>query len=603
MSHTSFLGRSASRVLARLAAFGLPVAIATSCVADMGDPTPSDQLGSSDEAIHSNLKCARDNLRIDAVGALFSSYGNWCGGDLWGNSTQARNDENGNPPLAPINCWDAACRVHDYTFGRPVDGFNSCHSVFRGAGVSSRIATACIADADAQLCSGWSICTELAEETSARTRVTWEFRQTPGLKPAFRERVCVGDRSRKPVACDWVSHPSDPIYTCDVSLCPSSGELTPVSVPPSAGCAVKNELDRESALKSCCSFLPEGERPKQCPQCESTTCVSAGANCGTISDGCGGTISCGDCAPPFQCGAGGAQNQCACPPEDCLGDRVLDPSSCTCVCPANLIECGDRCVSASCGADRILDRQSCSCVCAAGTQACGDTCVAPCAGGRVRVPASCSCECAAGTELCGEQCISRCTGGMVRDLSSCDCRCPTGTEKSEGKCVSTECSNGRVFDSESCSCTCPSDTEECEGQCVLNRCSGGTVFNSTGCICECPPDTVWNPTAQQCEPTCSPPSMPPTPTVSFSVQGTCNFYSYDGPEAGLRADFLAFWSAHSACPGFDCMGITVTQNQVANTLTWTWQQCGTATQLYQETPCPDGYALSEDMCVCVDGSN
>ena len=43
--------------------------------------------------------------------------------------------------------------------------------------------------------------------------------------------------------------------------------------------------------------------------CVSTTCQSAGANCGAIGDGCGGVIQCGTCASPQYCGGGG-YSQC-----------------------------------------------------------------------------------------------------------------------------------------------------------------------------------------------------------------------------------------------------------------------------------------------------
>src|SRR5207237_1200815 len=35
--------------------------------------------------------------------------------------------------------------------------------------------------------------------------------------------------------------------------------------------------------------------------CTPRTCASAGATCGTISDGCGGTITCGTCSPGQVC--------------------------------------------------------------------------------------------------------------------------------------------------------------------------------------------------------------------------------------------------------------------------------------------------------------
>ncbi len=46
--------------------------------------------------------------------------------------------------------------------------------------------------------------------------------------------------------------------------------------------------------------------------CVKATCASTGANCGTIFDGCGGTISCGSCSAPATCGGGGQANVCGC---------------------------------------------------------------------------------------------------------------------------------------------------------------------------------------------------------------------------------------------------------------------------------------------------
>lgn len=44
--------------------------------------------------------------------------------------------------------------------------------------------------------------------------------------------------------------------------------------------------------------------------CVPTTCVAEGATCGTIPDGCGGTLSCGTCTLPLTCGGANIPNQC-----------------------------------------------------------------------------------------------------------------------------------------------------------------------------------------------------------------------------------------------------------------------------------------------------
>jgi len=49
------------------------------------------------------------------------------------------------------------------------------------------------------------------------------------------------------------------------------------------------------------------------PVCTPTTCAAQGKNCGTIPDGCGGTLTCGACTAPQTCGGGGVANVCSAP--------------------------------------------------------------------------------------------------------------------------------------------------------------------------------------------------------------------------------------------------------------------------------------------------
>ena len=71
----------------------------------------------------------------------------------------------------------------------------------------------------------------------------------------------------------------------------------------------------------------------------STTCPN-GANCGTVPDGCGGTLKCGaDCSTAETCGGGGAANQCGCQRKTC------DSYGATCGLLSNgcggTLDCGD----------------------------------------------------------------------------------------------------------------------------------------------------------------------------------------------------------------------------------------------------------------------
>jgi parallel beta-helix repeat protein len=44
--------------------------------------------------------------------------------------------------------------------------------------------------------------------------------------------------------------------------------------------------------------------------CTPTTCAAQGTDCGSISDGCGGTLTCGGCSLPDTCSGGGTPNVC-----------------------------------------------------------------------------------------------------------------------------------------------------------------------------------------------------------------------------------------------------------------------------------------------------
>jgi hypothetical protein len=46
------------------------------------------------------------------------------------------------------------------------------------------------------------------------------------------------------------------------------------------------------------------------PACTPRTCRSAGADCGVLADGCGGSLQCGTCLFPATCGGAGIPNVC-----------------------------------------------------------------------------------------------------------------------------------------------------------------------------------------------------------------------------------------------------------------------------------------------------
>ena len=50
--------------------------------------------------------------------------------------------------------------------------------------------------------------------------------------------------------------------------------------------------------------------------CTPTTCAGLGKSCGIVPDGCGAMLNCGTCAAPATCGGGGTLNVCGCVADD-----------------------------------------------------------------------------------------------------------------------------------------------------------------------------------------------------------------------------------------------------------------------------------------------
>lgn len=142
--------------------------------------------------------------------------------------------------------------------------------------------------------------------------------------------------------------------------------------------------------------------------CSPKTCVQVEAMCGTVPDGCGGTIDCGSCPAGQTCGGGGV-NQCgpsACVPKTCsqLG-----------------MECGwttDQCGTA-------ID--------------CG--------------------SCPASTECVGGKCLV--FAWVTGDWSPCSKTCGGGTRTRDVWC---ERADGQKADSGLCEGTMPKTAEDCNSQ-------------------------------------------------------------------------------------------------------------------------------------------
>jgi len=77
--------------------------------------------------------------------------------------------------------------------------------------------------------------------------------------------------------------------------------------------------------------------------CVPTTCATLGSECGPMADGCGGLLACGTCLAPESCGGGGLRGRCG-----LMGDNSSDGGACV---PLTCLSVGAECgvVGDGCG--------------------------------------------------------------------------------------------------------------------------------------------------------------------------------------------------------------------------------------------------------------
>ena len=105
--------------------------------------------------------------------------------------------------------------------------------------------------------------------------------------------------------------------------------------------------------------------------CSPTTCSAQGKNCGSIADGCGGTLSCGSCSSPQSCGGGGTANVCG-------GGTTCKPTTCAAQgknCGSIADGCGGTLSCGSCTSPQSCGGGGTANVCGGGTVT-GGTCEA-----------------------------------------------------------------------------------------------------------------------------------------------------------------------------------------------------------------------------------
>ncbi len=185
-----------------------------------------------------------------------------------------------------------------------------------------------------------------------------------------------------------------------------------------------------------------------------TTCPT-GTNCGTISDGCGGTLSCGPaCTAPQTCGGGGTANVCGCTP--------------SVTCPA-----GANCGSVDNGCGMMVS--------------CGPACTAPqtCGGGGTANVCGCtpSVTCPAGAD-CGS--VDDGCGAMVSCGSACTApqSCGGGGMPNVCGCTKTTCAAQQA--------QCGTIDDGCGGTLTCNACAADQTCVANQCVANTPPDLATN---------------------------------------------------------------------------------------------------------------
>lgn len=258
-------------------------------------------------SLTSDVQEIHDCITIaNGVGAWAAGWGrgsfatNWCGGGFKAEGVAG----------APMNCWDECCRLHDYCFGRGVDGYQTCHERL------GNITTDCLHDCDKKLEQCWRRCSEIESRidwTSSGASVLeggvmvcpnggpvrwcewfrehtcdWEVPcAPPQATPVLRPSVCCAGALEECQACagrDWGCSPIGSNWN-------DSYEFTP-TYPPYAGCGEPCRGNLDCAGESCrfCAAGPDDVR-----RCESREC---GGSCVSDEDdvaSCWGIPDCEQC--------------------------------------------------------------------------------------------------------------------------------------------------------------------------------------------------------------------------------------------------------------------------------------------------------------------
>ncbi len=284
-----------------------------------------------------------------------------------------------------------------------------------------------------------------------------------------------------------------------------------------------------------CGQCPSGQTcggggPYQCGtgECTPKTCLQLDAACGLAADQCGDTLDCGLCTPPDSCGGSGVENQCGCTPATCV-ERNAECGTTSDGC-GGVLPCGTCPTGKICGGDapnRCGDAPCTPKTCQTIGASCGahpDDCDGVLSCGSCQAPETCggggnpvSCGCTPTT--CGAQ------GATCGSLSN-----GCGITLQCGSCQYGTCQNNQ--------CVCTPTT------CAAQGANCGTILNGCGGTLSCG--------------TCTPPKQcgaAGTPNVCSCTPALCPPFYTNSFEAGT--DFPSAWIAWHNCAADTTWSISV----------------------------------------------
>ena len=273
--------------------------------------------------------------------------------------------------------------------------------------------------------------------------------------------------------------------SCDIGACRADGTC-PTCQPESreAFCARTNARCGSKTAPDNCGMM----RTEDCGGCDqdencnaTNRCVCPrpscpqGAECGSFTNACGQSRSCGSCTMPEVCDL--ASRTCDCPYE---GDQAF--------CARTNTQCGSKTAMDNCGMMRTVNCGTSACTDGRTCDGATNTCVCPspvCPQGA---------QCGSVTNACGSTTMcGSCSNERTCNTATRQCICPTPVCPQGAQCGSVTnacgnttqcgvCSNDRVCDAAARTCDCPTPTCPQASSCgvITNACNA--TVDCGGCL-------------------------------------------------------------------------------------------------------------------------